>query len=153
MLHIKGTAVLDTLQAVKARAGKEELDRIISHLDPETREIFQRPISPSSWYSCDAFSRFLEADIRETAGGNEQELVKRAEAVIEKQRYLQNVRTARLARVRHPPDCRRSLHLFRRRSDHSRNEWTQQRGHSVRGISPQASDYGLCHSRFFRPSP
>ena len=28
---------------------------------------------------------FLEADIRETAGGNEQELVKRAEAVIEKQ--------------------------------------------------------------------
>ena len=85
MLHIKGTAVLDTMEAIKARAGKVELDKIISHLDPETREIFQRPISPSSWYSCDAFSRFLEADIRETAGGNEQELVKRAEAVIEKQ--------------------------------------------------------------------
>ena len=85
MLHIKGTAVLDTLEAIKVRAGKEELNRIISHLDQETREILQRPISPSSWYSCDAFSRFLEADIRETAGGNEQELVKRAEAVIEKQ--------------------------------------------------------------------
>jgi len=85
MLHIKGTAVLDTLEAIKARAGKVELDKIVSHLDPETREILQRPISPSSWYSCDAFSRFLEADIRETAGGNEQELVKRAEAVIEKQ--------------------------------------------------------------------
>lgn len=85
MLHIKGTAVLDTLEAIKARAGKAELDRIISHLDPETREIFRQPISPSSWYSCDAFSRFLEVDIRETARGNEQELVKRAEAVIEKQ--------------------------------------------------------------------
>lgn len=85
MLHIKGTAVLDTLKAIEARAGKAELDKIISHLDPETGRIFQQPISPSSWYSCDAFSRFLEADIRETAGGNEQELVKRAELVIEKQ--------------------------------------------------------------------
>lgn len=85
MLHIKGTSVLDTVEAIKARAGKAELDKIISHLDPETQEIFQRPISPSSWYSCDAFSRFLEADLRETAGGDEQELVRRAEAVIEKQ--------------------------------------------------------------------
>ena len=85
MLHIKGTAVLDALEAIKARAGKAELDKIISHLDPETREIFKRPISPSSWYSCDAFARFLEADIRETAAGNEQELIKRAEAVIERQ--------------------------------------------------------------------
>lgn len=85
MLHIKGTAVLDTLEAIKARAGKAELEKIISHLDQETQEIFRRPISPSSWYSCNAFSRFLEADIQETAGGNEQELVKRSEAVIEKQ--------------------------------------------------------------------
>lgn len=85
MLHIKGTAVLDTLEAIKTRAGKAELDKIISHLDLETREILRQPISPSSWYSCDAYSRFLEADILETAGGNEQELVRRAEAVIEKQ--------------------------------------------------------------------
>ncbi len=85
MLHIKGTAVLDTLEAVKARGGKNELARIIAHLDEETKEIFQRPVSPSSWYSCDAFARFLEADIRETAGGNEEEMVKRAGAVIERQ--------------------------------------------------------------------
>src|SRR6266571_6172492 len=85
MLHIKGTAVLDTLEAIKVRAGKAELDKIVSHLDSETREIFQRPVSPSSWYSCDAFARFLEADIRETAGGNEEEMVKRAGAVIERQ--------------------------------------------------------------------
>jgi len=85
MLHIKGTAVQDTMEAITARAGKGELDKIISCLDPETQKILQLPISPSSWYSCDAFSRFLEADIRVTAGGNEQKLVQRAEAVIEKQ--------------------------------------------------------------------
>lgn len=85
MVHIKGTAVLDTLEAIKARAGKEELEKIVAKLDPEDREIFRKPISPSSWYSCDAFARFLEADIRETAGGNEDELVKRSEKVVEKQ--------------------------------------------------------------------
>jgi len=69
MLHIKGTAVLDTLRSGRGSG------RIISRLDPETREIFSRPISP----------RFPETDIRETAGGNQQELVRRAEAVIEKQ--------------------------------------------------------------------
>lgn len=85
MLHIKGTAVLDTIEAIKARAGKEELERILACLDDDTREKLQGPISPSSWYSCDAFARFLEVDIRETAGGKEEELIKRAEAVIEKQ--------------------------------------------------------------------
>jgi hypothetical protein len=104
MLHIKGTAVLDTLKAIEARAGKAELDKIVSQLDPKTREVFQGSISPSSWYSCDAFSRFLEADTRETAGGDEQELVKRAEAVIEKtaQRHLQNVRPTWLAGLCNP---------------------------------------------------
>jgi hypothetical protein len=85
MLHIKGTVVLDTMEAIKARAGKDELERIVAHLDEKTREVLQPPISPSSWYSCDAFARFLEADIRETAGGNEKELIKRSEAVIERQ--------------------------------------------------------------------
>jgi alkanesulfonate monooxygenase SsuD/methylene tetrahydromethanopterin reductase-like flavin-dependent oxidoreductase (luciferase family) len=85
MLHIKGTAVLDTFAAIKARAGKETLDKIVARLDDQAKEAFQEPISPSSWYSCDAFARFLEADIQETAGGNEEELIKRAEIVIEKQ--------------------------------------------------------------------
>ena len=85
MLHIKGTAVLDTMEAIKARAGKEELDRILACLDDEAKGAFRGPISPSSWYSCDAFARFLEVDIRETAGGEERELIRRSEAVIEKQ--------------------------------------------------------------------
>jgi len=85
VLHIKGTALRDTLEAIQARSGKEELERILAHLEEETKEIFERPISPSSWYPCDAFARFLEADIRETANGDEEELIKRAELVIEKQ--------------------------------------------------------------------
>ena len=85
MLHIKGTAVSGTMEAIVSRAGKEELARILAHLDEETKKVFHGTISPSSWYSCDAFARFLEADIRETAGGNEQELIKRSEAVIERQ--------------------------------------------------------------------
>lgn len=85
MLHIKGTAVLDTMEAIKARASKEKLDRILACLDDETREKLKPPISPSSWYSCDAFARFLETTIQVTAGGSEEVLIKRAEDVIEKQ--------------------------------------------------------------------
>jgi len=85
MLHIKGTAVMDAMEAIKARAGREELEKILSLLDVEAKETFRGPLSLSSWYSCDAFARFLEVDIRETAGGNEKELIRRSEAVIEKQ--------------------------------------------------------------------
>jgi len=45
-LHIKGAAVLDTMEAIKARAGKEELERIVAHLDAQTREILQPPSRP-----------------------------------------------------------------------------------------------------------
>lgn len=109
--------MLDTLEAIKARAGKDELEKIVAHLDAEDREIFRKPFSPSSWYSCDAFARFLEADIRETAGGNEEELVKGAEAVIEKQLTAPEsikVRQAGLAGVCDSKDRRRPLHVFRR---------------------------------------
>lgn len=85
MLHIKGTAVQGTLAAIRTRGGEKELAKIIAHLDEETRQIFEKPISPSAWYSCDAFARFLEADVQQTAGGNEEVLVARSEAVIEKQ--------------------------------------------------------------------
>ncbi len=85
MVQIKGTAVLDTIKAIKARAGGTELEKIAACLDEETKNIFLGQISPSSWYPFDAFARFLEADIQETAGGNEEELIKRSEAVIERQ--------------------------------------------------------------------
>src|SRR5713226_8398964 len=85
MVQIKGTAVLDTIKAIKERAGTGEFERIVGHLDEETQKVFRGEIFPSSWYPFDAFARFLEADIRETAGGNEEELIKRSQAVIERQ--------------------------------------------------------------------
>jgi len=85
IVQIKGTAVLDAIKAIKERAGTGAFERIVGHLDEETQRVFRGEISPSSWYPFDAFARFLEADIRETAGGNEEELIKRSEAVIERQ--------------------------------------------------------------------
>src|SRR5260370_17222324 len=85
MVQIKGTAVLDTIKAIKARAGGTELEKIAACLDEETKNIFLGPISPSSWYPFDAFARFLEADIRKTAGGNEEELIKRSKSGCEPQ--------------------------------------------------------------------
>src|SRR5882762_1733015 len=80
IVQIKGTAVLDTIKTIK----EGEFERIVRHLDEVTQKVFQGEIFPSSWYPFDAFARFLEADIRETAGGNEEELIKRSEAVIQR---------------------------------------------------------------------
>ena len=85
MAEIKGTVLLDTLAAVRARGGETELARILPQLSESTRTIFTNPVQASSWYPLDAFAEFLEADIRETAGGDREVLVKRSEKVIEKQ--------------------------------------------------------------------
>src|SRR5260370_24038688 len=85
IVQIKGTAVLDAIKAIKERAGTGEFERIVGHLDEDTQKVFQGEIFPSSWYPFDAVARFLDADIRETAAGNEEELIKRSEAVIQRQ--------------------------------------------------------------------
>lgn len=85
MAEIKGTVLLDTIAAIKARAGEAELLRILRNLGGQTRSIFQGPVHASNWYSLDAFVEFLEADIRETAGGDRAVLTSRSEKVIESQ--------------------------------------------------------------------
>jgi len=82
---IKGVIVLDSLKSIRARGGDAELARILSHLGSEARKVFEAPIYPWEWYSLDAFTEFLEADIRETASGVAEVLVGRAEKVIESQ--------------------------------------------------------------------
>lgn len=82
---IKGAVLLDSLKSIRARGGDAELARIVSHLEGEDRKVFETPIYPWEWYSLDAFANFLEADIRETAGGNAEVLVGRSEKVIESQ--------------------------------------------------------------------
>ena len=69
MVRIKGTAVQDTIKAIKERAGGTEFEKIAAQLDEQTKNIFLGKISPSAWYPFDAFARFLEVDIKETAGG------------------------------------------------------------------------------------
>jgi hypothetical protein len=86
MVKIKGTAVSDTIKAVKARYGDQTYDTIVGLLKGETRALFERPfILPSSWYSLDAFVEFLEMNLKVTAQGNEQELIKRSEVLVERQ--------------------------------------------------------------------
>ena len=79
---IKGRVLLDTLAAVRERSGEQELSKIIKSLSNESRKIFESPILFSEWYSLDAFAEFLEADVRETAGGDREELARRSEKVV-----------------------------------------------------------------------
>lgn len=85
MAEIKGTVLLDTLAAIKSRAGEQELARIVEGLSDEARAVFKAPIYSSSWYSLDAFTEFLDEDVRITANGDRAVMGKRSEKVIEAQ--------------------------------------------------------------------
>lgn len=85
MVQIKGTAVLDTITLVKKRMGNDEFNRIVGLLGDEAKKMFQGEVFTSSWYPLDLFTQFLEAEIRESAGGNVEVLIKGSEAVIERQ--------------------------------------------------------------------
>jgi hypothetical protein len=82
---IKGRVLLDTLEAVKARAGQSEVSKIVSRLGAESKKVFESPILFSEWYPLDAFVEFLEIDIQQTAGGDREVLALRSEKVIEAQ--------------------------------------------------------------------
>jgi hypothetical protein len=85
MVQIKGSAILETINQVKRRAGEEAFQKILALLDEETRNAFKGEIYSSSWYSLDFFTRFLELEIRVLAGGKEEMVTRGSEAVIEKQ--------------------------------------------------------------------
>jgi len=86
MVNIKGTALNDTIKAIKAEYGDQTYKTIVDLLKGETRALFERGfILPSSWYSLDAFVQFLEMYLRVTVQGNEQELTKQAEVLIKRQ--------------------------------------------------------------------
>lgn len=85
MVQIKGTAVLDTIRLVKQRTGDDGFNRIVALLDEEPRKMFQNEVFSSTWYPLDAFTHFLEVQIRESASGNVEVLVKGSEEVVERQ--------------------------------------------------------------------
>ncbi len=82
---VKGSAIRDTVRAIRKRSGDEEYGRILSTLDEEARALLGGDIVATNWYPLDPFLRFLEADLRETAGGDEAALIERTEALIERQ--------------------------------------------------------------------
>src|SRR5271157_3135986 len=85
MVQIKGSAIKETIQQVKTRAGEAAFQKILGQLDEETRKIFEGEIFSSTWYSLDLFTRFLEIEIKVLADGNEEMVTRGSEAVIERQ--------------------------------------------------------------------
>jgi len=86
MIEIKWTAVADAIKAVKERNGLKVFGTIIGRMTAESREVFEGgTVLPLQWYPLDAFVQFLEMDLEVTAGGDEQELIRRSEELIERQ--------------------------------------------------------------------
>ncbi len=86
MVEVKGTVVIDSVNSVKSRNGEQVYNTIVGQLTGDTRSLFEKTnLLPFSWYPLDAFVEFLEADLKATAQGNEKELIKRSEVIIEKQ--------------------------------------------------------------------
>jgi hypothetical protein len=85
MVQIKGSIVLDTVRAIKTRAGEEAYAKIISLLKDETRKVFETELFSSTWYALDHFVNFLEVEIKVLANGNEEILIRGSESLVEKQ--------------------------------------------------------------------
>ena len=84
MVEIKGIAINDTISAIKIINGVQAYNTIISQLDEQTRQLFEKPISDTGWYSLDSFMKFVELSIKLTDNGNEDVLVDRSGIVFEK---------------------------------------------------------------------
>ncbi|MGB8458609.1 MAG: hypothetical protein WCE50_12870 [Candidatus Acidiferrum sp.] len=85
MVQIKGSAIKETIEQIKLRAGEAAFQTILGLLDDETRKICEGDIFSSTWYPLDLFTRFLEIEIKVLADGNEEMVTKGSEAVIERQ--------------------------------------------------------------------
>jgi hypothetical protein len=86
MVEIKGIAVNDAIKAIKVSHGDQAYNKIIGLLKGESRKLFENAtILSSEWYPLDAFVQFLEMDIKVTLQGDEKELIRRSEALVERQ--------------------------------------------------------------------
>jgi len=82
---IKGSVVLEFVNAIRGRIGAERYERLVRTLHDEDRKLFLGVIDPGGWYSLDACVHILEADLQANDGGIESVLVERSEAVFDKQ--------------------------------------------------------------------
>src|ERR1700686_2067547 len=85
MVQIKGSAIKETIDQIKSRAGEAAFQKILGLLDEETRKVCEGEIFAFNWYPLDHFTRFLEIEIRVLADGKEEMVTRGSEAVIERQ--------------------------------------------------------------------
>jgi hypothetical protein len=85
MVQIKGSAVKETIDQIKTRAGEDAFQKVLALLDDEACNAFKGEVYSSTWYPLDFFTRFLEVEIRVLANGNEEMVTRGAEAVNERQ--------------------------------------------------------------------
>jgi hypothetical protein len=85
MVQIKGSAIKETIDQIKSRAGEAAFQKILGLLDEETRKVCEGEVFSSTWYSLDLFTRFLEIEICVLADGKEEMVTRGSEAVIERQ--------------------------------------------------------------------
>jgi hypothetical protein len=85
MVQIKGSAIKETIDQIKSRAGEPAFQKILGLLDEETRKVCEGEVFSSTWYPLDLFTRFLEIEIRVLADGKEEMVTRGSEAVIERQ--------------------------------------------------------------------
>jgi hypothetical protein len=85
VVQIKGSAIQETINQIKNRAGEGAFQKILTLLDEEARNVFKGEIYSSTWYPLDLFARFLELEIRVLADGKEEMVTRGSEAVIERQ--------------------------------------------------------------------
>lgn len=85
MIKIKGAVLNDAIIAVKNNYGQQVYNQIIDQLDNTSKETYNNTILTSGWYPLEHFLNFVEIDIKLTAAGNDQEIINRAENLIEKE--------------------------------------------------------------------
>ncbi len=83
MVEIKGSVVGDAIKIIKSKYGEQTLNTVFGLLKPETCAVFDsKRVIPMNWYALDDFIKFLEADLKVTSNGNEEDLIKRSEDLI-----------------------------------------------------------------------
>ena len=90
MVEIRGSFVNSTIAAAKKRNGVQFYNDIISQLDEQARQLFENPISNDGWYSYESLLKFLEAELKLTTNGVENELQIRTGTLVEKQLNVVN---------------------------------------------------------------
>ena len=85
MVEVKGSVIVDTIDAIKGKFGDEVYNRILNNLNENDRKIFGNLVLDLGWYNLDGFVRLLEQDVSVTLNGDEKLLIARSEALFEKQ--------------------------------------------------------------------